>query len=205
MYRLRIYQILLVLIFIISDYSLTGQSQIQELYKKSALEFKIGKYDDALITNINALKLAEQSKSCDQIAFAYLQVGKMQYYNKDRRQALVYFFKSKTLADSCKIDSIQHIVNHNIGAMYVELRITDSALFYLNTAINILKITNKYADLSKVNAVIADLYLVNNRDYVEAEKYIIEAEKYANKSNNITWVAFAKMKRGILLERFKKI
>lgn len=204
MYRLRIYQILLVLIFIISDNSLTGQSQIQELYKKSAREFKIGKYDDALITNINALKLAEQSKSCDQIAFAYLQVGKMQYYNKDRRQALAYFFKSKTLADSCKIDSIQHIVNHNIGAMYVELRITDSALFYLNTAINILKITNKYADLSKVNAVIADLYLVNNRDYVEAEKYIIEAEKYANKSNSITWVAFAKMKRGILLERLKK-
>lgn len=70
MYRLRIYQILLVLIFIISDNSLTGQSQIQELYKKSAREFKIGKYDDALITNINALKLAEQSKSCDQIAFA---------------------------------------------------------------------------------------------------------------------------------------
>jgi tetratricopeptide (TPR) repeat protein len=88
--------------------------------------------------------------------------------------------------------------------MYVELRITDSALFFLNTAVNILKFTNKYADLSKVNAVIADLYLVNNRDYVEAEKYIIEAEKYANKSNNITWVAFAKMKRGILLERLKK-
>ena len=198
------HQIILLFIFGVFFHTLNSQNQIQEIYKKSAQEFKIGKYDDALISNINALKLAEQSKICDQIAYAYLQVGKMQYYNKDRRQALSYFFKSKTLADSCKIDSIQHIVNHNIGAMYVELRITDSALFYLNTTLNILKSTNKYADLSKVNSVIADLYLVNNRDYVVAEKYIIEAEKYAHKSNNITWVAFAKMKRGILLERLKK-
>lgn len=185
-------------------FPLISQTKISDLYKKSYEQFKIGKYDDALITNINALKLAEKSKNCDQIAFAYLQVGKMQYYNKDRRQALFYFFKSKTLADSCKIDSIQHIVNHNIGAMYVELRINDSALFFLNKAVDILKFTNKYADLSKVNAVIADLYLVNNGDYVEAEKHIIEAEKYGYKSNNITWVAFAKMKRGILLERLKK-
>lgn len=109
---------------------LISQTKISDLYTKSYKQFKIGKYDDALITNISALKLAEKSKNCDQIAFAYLQVGKMQYYNKDRRQALFYFFKSKSLADSCKIDSIQHIVNHNIGAMYVELRINDSALFF---------------------------------------------------------------------------
>lgn len=200
----KYYNFLLLISFFLCSNYIIGQSTISELYKKSYEQFKIGKYDDALITNIRALKLAEKSKSCDQIAFAYLQVGKMHYYNKERRQALFYFFKSKSLADSCKIDSIQHIINHNIGAMYVELRITDSALFFLNKSNDILKLTDKYSDLSKVNAVIADLYLINTKDYVNAEFYIKEAENYAEKSQNKTWIAFAKMKRGILLERLKK-
>lgn len=181
-----------------------SQTKISDLYKKSNEQFKLGKYDDALITNINALKLAEKSNNCDQIAFAYLQVGKMQYYNKERRQALSYFFKSKRLADSCKIDSIQHIVYHNIGAMYAELRINDSALIFLHKAIDILEFTNKFSDISKVNAVIADLYLNNTSDFFEGEKYILAAEHYAYKSNNKIWIAFAKMKRGILYVRLKK-
>jgi signal transduction histidine kinase len=184
-------------------FPLISQTKISDLYKKSYEQFKIGKYDDALITNISALKLAEKSNSCDQIAFAYLQVGKMQYYNKERRQALFYFFKSKSLADSCKIDSIQHIIYHNIGAMYVELRINDSALIFLHKASDILQFTNKFSDISKINAVIADLHLNNTSDYVEAEKYILTAEHYAYKSNNKIWIAFAKMKRGILYVRLK--
>lgn len=200
----KYYNIIILIIFFSWSCQLKCQSQISDLYKKSFEQFKIGKYDDALITNINALKLAEKSNNCDQIAFAYLQVGKMHYYNKDRRQALHYFFKSKILADSCVIDTIQHIVNHNIGAMYVELRIVDSALIFLNKAKDLLEFTTKYADISKVNAVIADLHLYKTTDYAEAERYILEAEKYALRSNNKTWIAFAKMKRGILYERLKK-
>lgn len=190
-------------IVILFGNSVLCQTEISDLYKKSYEQFKLGKYDDALITNINALKLAEKSNNCDQIAFAYLQVGKMQYYNKERRQALSYFFKSKILADSCKIDSIQHIIYHNIGAMYVELRMNDSALIFLHKASDILQFTNKFSDISKVNAVIADLHLNNTSDYVEAEKYILTAEHYAYKSNNKIWIAFAKMKRGILYVRLK--
>ncbi len=194
-----------VIILLLTCINAIGQHKFDSLYKQSYEQFKIGKYDDALITNINALKLAEKNKNCNQIAFAYLQVGKMYYYNKERRQALSYFFKSKNLADSCRIDTILHIVNHNIGAMYVELRITDSALIFLHKSRNLLELTDKYADLSKVNAVIADLYLYNkNANLHEAEKYILEAEKYAEKSQNKTWIAFALMKRGLLYERLKQ-
>jgi signal transduction histidine kinase len=197
--------ILLMACFLYTKHVLS-QAKVSELYKKSYEQFKTGKYDDALITNIQALKLAEASKNCDEIAYAYLQVGKMQYYNKERRQALSYFFKSKELADSCHIDSIQHIIYHNIGAMYVELRVIDSALLHLKKAKDILELTAKYADLSKVNGVIADLYLFKKPlpEYEEAEKYILEAERFAEKSQDNTWIAFAKMKRGILYERSKK-
>lgn len=194
-----------VIIILLTCIKTIGQQKFDSLYKKSNEQFKIGKYDDALITNINALKLAEKTKNCNQIAFAYLQVGKMHYYNKERRQALSYFFKSKKLADSCHVDTILHIVNHNIGAMYVELRIIDSALIFLHKSPNLLEFTDKYSDLSKVNAVIADLYLYNKKpNYNEAEKYILEAERYAEKSQNKTWIAFALMKRGLLYERLRQ-
>lgn len=183
--------------------NLFSQDDFSDLYKTSNQQFKIGKYDDALITNIKALKLAEKSNNCDQIAYANLQVGKMQYYNKERRQALHYFFKAKALADSCKIDSIQEIVYHNIGAMYVELRVEDSALIFLNKTIKLIENTNKYSKLSMVNAVIADLHLNNTYNLEEAEKYILESERYAKLSQNKTSIAFATIKRGILFQKFK--
>ncbi len=185
-------------------FPLVCQTKISDLYDEAYEQFSDGKYDDALITNFKALKLAESSKNCDHIAYAYLQVGKMYYYTSDRRQALFYFFKSKLLSDSCQVDTIQHTVNYNIGAMYVELNILDSAVYFLNKAKVILESTNKYADLSKINAVMADMYLHNLSNYNEAEKYIIQAEKYAEKSQDKAWIAFAKMKRSILFQKLKK-
>lgn len=185
-------------------FPLVCQTKISDLYDEAYEQFSDGKYDDALITNFKALKLAESSKNCNHIAYAYLQVGKMYYYTSDRRQALFYFFKSKLLSDSCQVDTIQHTVNYNIGAMYVELNILDSAVYFLNKAKVILESTNKYADLSKINAVMADMYLHNLSNYNEAEKYIIQAEKYAEKSQDKAWIAFANMKRSILFQKLKK-
>jgi signal transduction histidine kinase len=193
------------LIILAFKLNVKAQNSISELYKKSFQQFKIGKYDDALITNINALKLAEKTKNCDQIAYAYLQVGKMHYYNKEIRLALSCFFKSKVLADSCKIDSIQHIVNHNIGSMYVDFNELDSALFFLSKAKGNLEFTKKYIDLSKVNAAIAQLYLIKKQpDFDLAETFVLDAEKYAEKSQNKISLAFAAMKRGLLNEKLKR-
>ncbi|MES2133358.1 MAG: ATP-binding protein [Bacteroidota bacterium] len=176
----------------------SAQNTIQELYKISDEGFKTGKYDDALIANIKALKLAEQNKDCPQIAYAYLQIGKMQYYNKENRQALGYFLKGLRVIDSCNLDSLRHKAYHNIGSMYTELSKIDSALIFLEKSKSILEKTDNYASLSKVNAVMAELYMLKIKDYNQAEKLIVKAEEYAVLSKDKKWIAFALMKRGIL-------
>ncbi len=174
------------------------QNDIRELYKQSAAGFKTGRYDEALIANIKALKIAEQKADCPQIAYAFLQVGKMQYYNKDNRQALNYFLKGLKIIDSCGIDSLKHVAYHNIGSMYTELNITDSALLFLERSKQILEGSKNYSSLSKVNAVMAELYLLGIKDFSKAEKHIVNAEKFAKLSNEKKWIAFALMKRGML-------
>lgn len=190
-------------VLMILNLACIGQNTLSELYRLSAEGFKNGKYDDALIANIKALKIAEQNKDCPQIAYAYLQIGKMQYYNKDNRQALNYFFKSLKAIDSCHVDSLRHIAYHNIGSIYTELSKIDSALLFLEKSKNILEKTNNYASLSKVNAVMAELYLLKLNNYKQAEQHIIKAEEYAQLSKDKKWIAFALMKRGILCKMQK--
>ncbi|MEO6303170.1 MAG: histidine kinase [Bacteroidia bacterium] len=180
-----------------------GQKNIKELYKISSESFKNGKYDAALIANIQALKIAEQNNDCPQIAFAYMQIGKMHYYTRDKKLALSFFFKSLEVIDSCHVDTLKHIAYHNIGSMYTETGKTDSALFFLESSKALLEKTNNYSALSKVNAVIAEIYMQQIIDFDKAEKYINKAEKYGELSDDKTWLAFAVMKKGILYEMRK--
>lgn len=180
-----------------------GQTEIKNLYTLSLKQFNEGKYVEALGINIEALKLAEKEKNCPQLAYAHLQVGKMHYYLKDKRLALRSFFIAKSYIDSCGIDSLQNKVLHNIGAMYTELKKSDSALFYLKSALSYLTKTKDFANLSKVNAVIADLHYNLTENFSEAEKYIEEAEKYSRLSKDSLWIAFAITKRAGLACRRK--
>lgn len=186
-----------------SSFFIQAQQNLKDLYKKTTEQFKSGNYDDALISSIQALKIAEANKDCPQTAYALLQVGKMHYFNHDRRRGLIYFFKTLNVVDSCHVDSLRHLAYNNIGAMYTELGVSDSAFMYLNKCKEILENTKDYSSLSKINAVIADLYLWTMNNLPEAEKYIVKAEEYAKLSKNKTWLAFALMKRGMLNQRKK--
>jgi signal transduction histidine kinase len=175
-----------------------GQQNIQELYNYSSEAFKNGKYDEALNANFKALKIAEKNKNCPQTAYAILQIGKMHYYTRDKKLAMSFFYKSLRIIDSCHVDSLRHVAYHNIGSIYTELGKIDSALFFLGKSKELLEHTHDYASLSKVNAVIAEIYLQTTLDFKKAEGYINKAEEYAKLSGDRTWIAFAIMKRGIL-------
>lgn len=174
-----------------------GQKTIEKLREISSRQFKEGKYDDALITSIKILRIAEKNKNCSDLVTALLTVGKMEYYIIHKRKALDYFFKSLGMLESCNSDSIRNMLYGNIGAVLTDLGKNDSALIFLIKSKELLEKTKNYGGLSKVNAVLADLYLGNFNNVVEGEKYLIEAEKYAELSKSKTWIAFALMKRGI--------
>lgn len=174
-----------------------GQKTIKELYKLYDEQFKTGKYDEALITSIKALRIAENNKHCPEIAVALLNVGRMEYYIIHKQTAITYFFKSLKMLENCPSDSLANILYSNLGAVYTDLGKSDSALIYLLKSKEALEKTKNYSGISKVNAILADLYFGNFKNLKEGEKYLLEAEKYAALSKSQTWIAFAWMKRGI--------
>ncbi len=186
--------------FLVFAFITCAQKKSTDLYKLSDKAFKTGKYDEALKINIEALKLAEQKNNCSEIAYANLQVGKMHYYTRDKIRGLSFFQKGLAISDSCNIDSLKHAASYNIGTVYTEMGKIDSALYYLEFSKNILEKEKNYKGLSKVNAVIAEIYLQQTIDPAKAEKYINKAEEYALLSKDKTWIAFAVMKKGLLAQ-----
>ncbi len=181
-----------------------SQDTIDSLYKISQQQFSSGNYADALNSNFKALKIIEEGKDCNLLAYGNIKVGKMYYFLHDKQLALHYFFKSSRMADSCNIDSLKHLSLYNIGVIYTEKGKNDSALFFLNRAKNILeKDTADYNNLAKVNAVLADLHLLHTHNLELALKYIKDAEKYAEKSGSKDWMPFIQIKYSIYYRLIK--
>ena len=164
------------------------------LYYQSRQNFLKGNYAAALNINLKLLQLAESKNDGPLMAFSTIEVARMYYFLRDRRAALGYFFKAEKIIVSQHIDTLMYKFAFNVGVMYTELNVVDSALLYYNKARLAL---TKYPDninLSKLNGVIADLYLNNLKNPDLAKPYIEEAEKYAMKANSQDWLAFAFIK-----------
>jgi signal transduction histidine kinase len=198
------YRKVFTLFFGLCFFYINAQTPIDELLKKSFQEFKIGKYDDALVNSMKALRIAEKNKNYSLMAFANMRVGTMFYYNKEKKQALSYYFKSKNIIDSFQIDSLRIKILHNIGAIYTEFGKSDSALFFLNQSKALLEKEKNYGQLSQVNAVISELFMQTKKDFISADKYIGEAEKFAQLSKDTIWMAFALVKRSIYFRNKKE-
>lgn len=149
-----------------------AQKSICQLDKEATKQFEIGSYADALNTRLEILKIAEKSKNCHDIAFAYWRVGVMQYYIKDRKAALKTNYIAKHYIDSCGIDTIKSMICNNIGVLYFTDGIQDSALHYFNKTIDALKNTNRYAEKARVYSLIGELYLYikGKPNYTESKK-----------------------------------
>lgn len=174
-----------------------AQNKVNELITESKKAFNSVNYQEGLELALKALKEAEKSKNPVDLANANLQVGVAYYYNnQDRKEDLSYFYEAKKYIYQANIDSLKPRINHNIGAIYVELGKLDSAEKYLNEVFLLLKNTNKYIELSKSSAVLVELYF-HKENYPLALKYIEKAEQYAKLSGSKSDYAFARIKRGL--------
>ncbi len=165
-------------------------------YEISEKKFNEGNYVEALKLNIKALKIAEKQKSCDEIAYAEMQVAKMHYFLNNRRLALKSFIETKKRVQLCKIDSLESRLYHNIGTIYSEFNELDSALVNLNKALKYIQKQKKYSDLTRTHNVIASIYIERMGNIVEGDKHLIQAEKFSKLTNDSLLIAFTISKRG---------
>lgn len=187
----------LVLLFLTTlyFYKYKAQANFFDVYEISGRQLQKGKYAEALNTNLTALESAEKTTRPKLIAVANIQVANVHYFLKDRESAIKWYMKAMAIIESHKIDSLMPEVYHNTSVMYNELHNIDSTLKYEIKAIDILKKSEHYGELSKALSALVDVYLYQVKKPSEAEKLIIEAERYAQLSRDSSFIGFAAIKR----------
>lgn len=201
---IRLQAILIFIFFCWLHGEVHSQTKTDKLYIESKEFFNKGNYAEALNCNIKALKLVEKDNSSKGIiAHANIQVAKMYYYLNEKRLALSYFFVAKAIVEKHQVDSLKANLLSNIGVIYTELGKIDSALVFLNESKIGMNKINDFTGLSRLSAVIADLHLNHTFNFELAKKNIIEAEVYANKSNDESLKAFANIKYSIYYRQTK--
>lgn len=94
-----------------------------------------GQHDKALETYLTALKKAEIAQSNSRIAQSYSNIGNLYINQGEYRLPLDYFFKAKLINE--KNNDIDKLIINlaNIGICYQYLNMPDSALYYLDNAL----------------------------------------------------------------------
>ena len=189
---------LLIFLFTLFSYNSFGQKSLADFYILSDSLFRYGNYAEALKVNIEALKFATKSNNCNQIAYANMFVSKMHYYLNDRIESLRILKMCVRMADSCQIDSMRKKVYHNIGSVFIDTKEFDSAIYYLKKSLAISLEKKDYVEISRTDAVLAFVYLDKFKNYDQAVKYTNDAVKYAYQSKDLSALAFAIGKKGML-------
>ncbi len=169
-----------------------------EYIKISWQKFSNGNYQDALGNALQFLTYAENSNKPLNLAQANILVGSMYYYNHESYpDILSYFHKARYYIYKFNIDSLKSKIDYNIGVIYVETAVIDSAVFYLNNAIEAAKQNQNYHIISRCYCVLAELYMQKKRNLTKAFYYVNKAEKYAKLTDGYADYAFARLKRGL--------
>lgn len=179
--------------------NISAQTSSDSLIARAKKQMGTGHYAEGLKLAYKAFEAAEKTKDKTKMADAAIQLGTALYMNKQpKKEVLHYYFICRKYSYEANIEILKPRINHNIGSIYIETQQPDSAIFYFTEVLNLLEGTDKYYELSKTHAVMAELYFINLRDqYEKAYPHVLNSEKYARLSKNPGDLAFALMKKGL--------
>ena len=95
---------------------------------------KLGNISKALQLNLQAIKIAERNNLKQELAGKLLLMGNVFSLSGNYRIALDYYRQSKTLADSIRYVAWSIMSEGLIGASYLNLNMTDSATYHIESA-----------------------------------------------------------------------
>lgn len=99
-----------------------------------ALYRMTGNYTTGINYHLNALKIYEQLNDQPGISMSYFGIATNYEDQGDDREAIVYYYKSKSMIESLKYTGYLGGLYSNMGLCYVNLRQLDSALKYEQNA-----------------------------------------------------------------------
>jgi two-component system NarL family sensor kinase len=167
------------------------------LYKEADRLFLAGKYAECLSRRLQAVQLAEKSGRCPDLAIGFFQVGRAYYYLHKPAEARQWLQASLSKARSCGIDSLVFITHRSLGALFVESKQVDSALWHLNLARNMYHPSILPLERATLLSILFELEIRQLKNPVLARATLDSARKYyAQKEDSIPF-AFYLIKEGI--------
>ncbi len=154
-----------------------------------------GQHEKALETYLMALKKAELAKADKRIAQSYANIGNLYLTRGYYRLPLVYFEKAKKINEK-NSDFDQLIINYvNSGVCYQYLDMPDSALFFLNIALNIAH-QKKMDDLESPILLYIGNVFVDKKNLPAAKSFFIRSMAKAKITENKSTLSSALLSIG---------
>ncbi|MBL7711155.1 MAG: tetratricopeptide repeat protein [Chitinophagaceae bacterium] len=133
-------------------------SQGALLEKMGELSFHMGQYAQALEYYLDASQLFRQDNKQNELAYNYIYLGILYYYNRDTTRSNNYFRQALSRFRQQKDRKGLAIAYGNIGFLFEKARLYDSASHYQNLALKEYHTTNDKAGMAKIYENIGSIY-----------------------------------------------
>ncbi|QQR88237.1 MAG: sensor histidine kinase [Flavobacteriales bacterium] len=161
--------------------------------------FRVGDYAGVLQEYLTELEQAERVNDDLSRAQATMRVGRAHYYLRHKDEARSWFARAITIAQGIGADTLVAKCQRNMGAVLWEQGRIDSARYYLERAEPVLLRQDNASELATFYGILFELRFRAEKDTVEGERLAHLGERYARRTGDPERIAFALMKRGILL------
>lgn len=161
--------------------------------------FNTGDFAGMLREHLTSLEQAERDGDPLLRAQATLRVARSHYYLRNKDEARAWFAKAIALASEAGADTLAASCRRNVGAIHWEQGRYDSAAHYLEQAEPVLEQQDDPAELATLYGILFELHFRSFGDSAAGARYAELGERHARRTRDPERLAFALMKRGILL------
>lgn len=172
------------------------KTTISNLHQQAEQKFIEGNYTLALQLNMEAQQLADKMGDCKQKSYATYRVGRAYYYLQNKRETIVIFKQILKDLASCPNDSVLRKTLSGLGAIYHEIGVGDSALYYMHLAGKFIEKSGTDAEKSTHYGIMGEVYHAHKYSRSQIIPYFDKCRKYAFATNNPVTIGFAFMKIG---------
>jgi len=146
-----------------------------------AIHSTLGEEDQAIEYHLQALKIAEKGGDSLRIATCLNNIGTVYSNNpKTLNESLQYYSKSMKIGESCNYLDVVGTVSFNLGEIFFQKEIFDSAIYYFEKAMTVF---NSPIDVAAPLNYIGKIY-AERGDYQTAIKYHEESFEMANRAGS---------------------
>ncbi len=192
------------LLYLYLSCQLFAHSQIKSYISPEDSLFNEGMYAESLNEHLKHLTTLQSKNDYLAISYSHYKIGRSYYYLNNRKTAIDWFRTSIDYARKVNADSIIAKNLRNIGSVYIEMALKDSALIYLSKARPmILKLKND-KESSLLYALYFELKLRLFNDTLGSEPYLDTCALYSKKEGDANTYGFYLIKRGIFYRNTRR-